>query len=148
MAELYSNALEHGVLELDSRLKRDAQGFADYYRQRNERLGQLNSGYVRVHVQVVPTATGGKMTLRIEDSGPGFDVEQVLARPMDVDRLSGRGLSLVRQLSSDVRWSDGGRSVCVEFCWGLWHNPPILDQGANKWLRFIWTPMCCRVCRK
>jgi hypothetical protein len=117
MAELYSNALEHGVLGLDSRLKRNAEGFAQYYRQRNERLVQLSSGYVRVHVQVEPTATGGRMTLRIEDSGPGFDVEQVLARPLDVDRLSGRGLGLVRQLSSDVRWSDGGRSVCVEFCW-------------------------------
>ena len=117
MAELYSNALEHGVLGLDSRLKRDAQGFAQYYRQRNERLAQLNSGYVRIHVQVAPTDSGGKMTLRIEDSGPGFDVEQELARPLDIDRLSGRGLSLVRQLSSAVRWSDGGRSVCVEFCW-------------------------------
>lgn len=117
MAELYSNALEHGVLGLDSRLKRDAQGFAQYYRQRNERLAQLNSGYVRVHVQVVPTDEGGKMTLRIEDSGSGFDVERELARPLDVDRLSGRGLSLVRQLSSAVRWSDGGRSVYVEFCW-------------------------------
>ena len=117
MAELYSNALEHGVLGLDSRLKRDAQGFAQYYRQRNERLAQLNSGYVRIHVQVAPTDSGGKMTLRIEDSGPGFDVEQELERPLDVDRLSGRGLSLVRQLSSAVRWSDGGRSVCVEFCW-------------------------------
>lgn len=106
------------MLELDSRLKRDAQGFAEYYHQRNQRLMQLNSGYVRVHVQVVPTPMGGKMTLRIDDSGPGFDVEQVLARPLDVDRLSGRGLSLVRQLSSAVRWSDGGRSVCVEFCWG------------------------------
>ena len=117
MAELYSNALEHGVLGLDSRLKRDAQGFAQYYHQRNERLAQLNSGYVRVHVQVVPTDKGGKMTLRLDDSGSGFDVERELARPLDVDRLSGRGLSLVRQLSSAVRWSDGGRSVCVEFCW-------------------------------
>jgi len=117
MAELYSNALEHGVLGLDSRLKRDAKGFAQYYRERNERVMQLNSGYVRVQVQVAPTVTGGRMSLRIEDSGPGFDVEQVLARPLDVDRLSGRGLSLVRQLSSDVRWSDGGRSICVEFCW-------------------------------
>ncbi|WP_283100941.1 fused response regulator/phosphatase [Pseudomonas sp. MWU13-2517] len=117
MAELYSNALEHGVLGLDSQLKRNAQGFADYYRQRNERLAQLDSGYVRVHMQVVPTTLGGKLILRVEDSGPGFDVDQVLARPPDIDRLSGRGLSLVRQLSSDVRWTDGGRSVCVEFCW-------------------------------
>jgi len=117
MAELYSNALEHGVLGLDSRLKRDAQGFAAYYRERNERLAQLNSGYVRVHLNVVPTGEGGCLTLRIEDSGPGFDVEKVLARPLDVDRLSGRGLSLVRQLSSEVGWSDGGRCVCVEFSW-------------------------------
>ncbi|MDE1528440.1 fused response regulator/phosphatase [Pseudomonas carnis] len=117
MAELYSNALEHGVLGLDSRLKRDAQGFAQYYRQRHERLAQLDSGYVRVHVQVVPTDKGGKLTLRLEDSGQGFDVEQELARPVDIDRLSDRGLSLVRQLSSAVGWSDGGRTVCVEFCW-------------------------------
>ena len=117
MAELYPNALEHGVLGLDSRLKRDAQGFAQYYRQRHERLAQLDSGYVRVHVQVVPTDKGGKLTLRLEDSGQGFDVEQELARPVDIDRLSGRGLSLVRQLSSAVGWSDGGRTVCVEFCW-------------------------------
>ena len=117
MAELYSNALEHGVLGLDSRLKRDAQGFAQYYHQRHERLAQLDSGYVRVHVQVVPTDKGGKLTLRLEDSGQGFDVEQELARPVDIDRLSGRGLSLVHQLSSAVGWSDGGRCVCVEFCW-------------------------------
>ncbi|KRP46820.1 Histidine kinase-like ATPase domain-containing protein [Pseudomonas libanensis] len=117
MAELYSNALEHGVLGLDSALKRDAQGFAQYYRQRNERLAHLNSGYVRVHVQVSPTDQGGTMTLRVEDSGSGFDIEKELARPVDADRLSGRGLSLVRQLSSAVGWSDGGRSVCVEFCW-------------------------------
>ncbi|MBY8951437.1 fused response regulator/phosphatase [Pseudomonas carnis] len=117
MAELYSNALEHGVLGLDSRLKRDAQGFAQYYRQRHERLAQLDSGYVRLHMQVVPTDRGGKLSVRLEDSGQGFDVEQELARPVDIDRLSGRGLSLVRQLSNAVRWSDGGRSVCVEFCW-------------------------------
>lgn len=117
MAELYSNALEHGVLGLDSRLKRDVQGFADYYRQRNERLALLSSGFIRVHINVLPTGAGGCLSLRIEDSGAGFDVEAVLARPLDIDRLSGRGLNLVRQLSSHVRWSDGGRSVCVEFCW-------------------------------
>jgi hypothetical protein len=31
LAELYSNALEHGLLGLDSSLKNSAQGFARYY---------------------------------------------------------------------------------------------------------------------
>ncbi|MDU7558849.1 MAG: fused response regulator/phosphatase, partial [Pseudomonas sp.] len=48
LSELYSNALEHGVLGLDSRLKRDAKGFARYYELRNQRLIALKSGFVRV----------------------------------------------------------------------------------------------------
>lgn len=72
---------------------------------------------MRVQVQVLPTEAGGRLSLCVEDSGPGFDVEHVLARPLDIDRLSGRGLSLVRELCSAVRWSEGGRRVCVEFSW-------------------------------
>ena len=117
LAELYSNALEHGVLGLDSSLKRDAQGFARYYRERGARLAELQEGFVRVHLQVVPQATGGCLTIRVEDSGKGFDIERVMARPHDTDRLSGRGVSLVRQLSRRAFWSDDGRSACVEFSW-------------------------------
>ena len=66
LAELYSNALEHGVLGLDSSLKRDAAGFARYYRQRNERLAQLQDGYVRVHVQVMPHGQGGCLSFALK----------------------------------------------------------------------------------
>ncbi|MQU66240.1 SpoIIE family protein phosphatase [Pseudomonas sp. FSL R10-1350] len=117
LSELYSNALEHGVLGLDSRLKRDAKGFAIYYELRNQRLIALKSGYVRVAMCVVPERQGGRLTLHVEDSGPGFDVASMLARPLDLDRLSGRGLSLVRQLCPSARWSDEGRTATVEFLW-------------------------------
>lgn len=117
LAELYANALEHGVLGLDSRLKRDAQGFARYYQLRSERLAALQSGFVRVHVRVEPVPGGGRLDIQIEDSGEGFDVEKVLARPLDKGRLSGRGVSLVRQLCPSVRWSGEGRSAHVEFSW-------------------------------
>ncbi|VVO04622.1 fused response regulator/phosphatase [Pseudomonas fluorescens] len=117
MAELYSNALEHGVLGLDSSIKRDARGFAHYYQQRNARLDQLQEGYVRVHLQIAPRGEGGCLVVRVEDSGEGFDVQRVMARPVDVDRLSGRGLGLIRQLSHSASWSDDGRSACVEFSW-------------------------------
>ena len=117
LSELYSNALEHGVLGLDSRLKRDAKGFARYYELRNQRLIALKSGFVRVAMCVVPERQGGRLTLHVEDSGPGFDVASMLARPLDLDRLSGRGLSLVRQLCPSARWSDEGRTATVEFLW-------------------------------
>ncbi|WP_448723398.1 ATP-binding SpoIIE family protein phosphatase [Pseudomonas farris] len=117
LAELYSNALEHGVLGLDSSLKRDASGFARYYQQRNARLDELRDGYVRVHLQVTPKGEGGCLTIRVEDSGKGFDVTRVMERPVDDVRLSGRGVSLIRQLSHHARWTDNGRSAHVEFFW-------------------------------
>ena len=117
LAELYSNALEHGVLGLDSSLKRDASGFTRYYQQRNTRLDELQGGFVRVHLQVTPKGEGGCLTVRVEDSGKGFDVARVMERPVDGVRLSGRGVSLIRQLGHNASWSDDGRSARVEFFW-------------------------------
>lgn len=117
LAELYSNALEHGVLGLDSGLKRDASGFTRYYQQRNVRLDELQDGFVRVHLQVTPEGEGGCLAICVEDSGKGFDIERVLERPLDPVRLSGRGISLIRQLGRNASWSDEGRSARVEFYW-------------------------------
>jgi len=117
LAELYSNALEHGVLGLDSSLKRDASGFTRYYQQRSTRLDELQDGFIRVNLQVTPKGEGGCLTVRVEDSGKGFDVERVMQRPADGVRLSGRGVGLIRQLSRNASWSDDGRSARVEFFW-------------------------------
>lgn len=119
LAELYSNALEHGVLGLDSSLKRDATGFARYYEMRAARLEALQDGFVRVHLQVKPQSEGGRLVIRVEDSGEGFDVARVMERPVDNVRLSGRGISLVRQLGRNASWSDQGRSASVEFFWEI-----------------------------
>jgi hypothetical protein len=40
-----------------------------------------------------------------------------MERPLDDVRLSGRGVSLIRQLSRNPSWSDDGRSARVEFFW-------------------------------
>ncbi|KPW39821.1 SpoIIE family protein phosphatase [Pseudomonas syringae] len=117
LGELYSNALEHGVLGLDSALKHDAAGFALYYRQRAERLGALESGFIRVNVQVEPVGEGGRLTLSVEDSGDGFDANKAQMLIPDSDELYGRGLRLVCELSHEARWSTDGRTACVEFSW-------------------------------
>jgi CheY-like chemotaxis protein len=117
LAELYSNALEHGVLGLDSGLKRDAKGFARYYAERSVQLATLDQGFVRFHLQLAPEVGGGRLTLRVEDSGAGFDPHAVPEPPPGGVSLSGRGLALVRQLSDSCSYSADGRSVSVEFAW-------------------------------
>jgi CheY-like chemotaxis protein len=118
LSELYNNALEHGVLGLDSRLKNDAQGFARYYQQRGERLAGLESGFIRLHLHVTPVGLGGRLSLRVEDSGSGFDADTILASLPVANGLYGRGLALVRELSDRSYWSPDGRTACVEFTWG------------------------------
>ncbi len=117
LAELYSNALEHGVLGLDSTLKCDADGFAQYYQQRGRRLVELQDGYVRFHLELLPQFDGGVLRVRVEDSGGGFDVAGALHGSQVNTGLSGRGLRLVRQLTRHCEWSADGRGVSVEFCW-------------------------------
>jgi hypothetical protein len=117
MAELYSNALEHGVLGLDSKLKSDAQGFAQYYRERSQRLLSLQEGFVRFDLELLPEAGGGCLRIHVQDSGAGFDVSRALDRQRDCGSLSGRGLRLICELADQCRWSSDGRGAIVEFRW-------------------------------
>lgn len=118
LTELYSNALEHGVLGLESSLKRDADGFTRYYQLREERLRQLQEGYVKVQLTVSPQGEdGGRLVIFIEDSGDGFDVSGTLKQAGEGLGYSGRGMRLVRALSQAADWSDDGRSARVEFTW-------------------------------
>jgi anti-sigma regulatory factor (Ser/Thr protein kinase) len=117
LVELYSNALEHGVLQLDSSLKRDACGFAHYYGERRSRLERLREGHVRFHLGVWPEPGGGRLTLEVEDSGSGFDPSATLGAQHRGDRFSGRGLTLVRNLADRCEWRQDGRGIRVEFAW-------------------------------
>jgi anti-sigma regulatory factor (Ser/Thr protein kinase) len=73
---------------------------------------------VRLHLKVVPHEQGGRLIVRVEDSGAGFDVNRVMAVPYAAHELSGRGLDLVRRLSQHCHWSEDGRTATVEFSWG------------------------------
>ncbi|MGE7991344.1 ATP-binding SpoIIE family protein phosphatase [Pseudomonas sp. NPDC089554] len=117
LSELYSNALEHGVLGLDSKLKRDAQGFATYYDARKQRLARLRDGTVHIDVRVEPLGRGGRLIIEVRDSGAGFDVAKVLSRPLQEQGFCGRGLNLVRCLCPQAEWLEDGRLARVVFAW-------------------------------
>ncbi|TGG95973.1 response regulator [Natronospirillum operosum] len=122
ISELYSNALEHGVLGLDSRLKSTGEGFGRYYQERQERLERLASGRIELTMRQTADGNSGLLTIRMEDSGAGFDhgrqpASLPAAAAAAETPLAGRGMGLVRELCSRVEYLGKGNIVEVDFHW-------------------------------
>lgn len=114
LAELYANALDHGVLNLDSEMKRSAEGFTQFYNSKKERLAQLEDGFIRIRMEHNPTEDGGELLIRMVDSGNGFDVDSIKT---DKNEYSGRGLALIDSLCKELNFSKSGTQVDVIFDW-------------------------------
>ena len=119
IAELYTNALDHGVLELDSAIKAAPNGFAQYYLKREQQLEAVDQGYVSFHIHHKPLNVGGRLTLTIEDSGKGFDIDQVQQRMESNISYSGRGIPLIKEICDEVAYSSTGNAVSVVLTWPL-----------------------------
>lgn len=117
LSELYSNALEHGVLDLRSELKASADGFARYYLERTEKLAKLEQGHVRFKIDHQPVQDGGVLTIVVEDTGPGFDYEKKESPQHKTEGYSGRGLPLINSMCRSVRYLGEGNQVEVVFDW-------------------------------
>ena len=99
LAELYSNALEHGLLDFSSDLKRNGDGFVEYYRLRQERIDNLTDAQIVVNFQLQHEETTF-LRIRLTDSGKGFEFENILNS--DHEDSFGRGMALVRQVCTEV----------------------------------------------
>ena len=117
LSELYSNALEHGLLGMDSSLKNSPEGFAGYYALRRQRLADLDHGAIRIDLEHTPDNGGGRIRLRVADDGAGFDPERVISELQDNAEVYGRGVSLVRSLCDEVTYSRTGNEVEAIYSW-------------------------------
>ncbi|MGM0570152.1 SpoIIE family protein phosphatase [Marinobacter sp.] len=121
LAELYNNALEHGVLELPSGWKDGPQGFARYYAERERRLTRVDGHYIRFELEHCLRDNGGRLVIRCLDSGRGFDPD-TLANDNGGTVYSGRGLTLIRRLSSGLSYNKQGNQAEVVYDWELTEN--------------------------
>lgn len=119
LSELYSNALEHGVLDLHSNLKSTAGGFAKYYMERTQKLSDLSDGSVKFNIDHKPNADGGVLTIVVEDTGPGFDYKAKEDAAHKTEGYCGRGIPLIRTMCRSVRYLDDGNKVEVVFDWHI-----------------------------
>jgi len=126
LAELYSNALEHGVLGLDSNLKSSGEGFAQYYALRKERLDNLKDGFVKVVLshESLNDGKGGRLRISFEDSGPGFDYKQALDNDHKTQGYCGRGVPLIKTICEDFYYEGSGNIVHAVIQW------PHLESGT------------------
>lgn len=117
MAELFSNALEHGVLGLNSELKTSPDGFTEYYKLRQERIDAIADGHVTFVFDHRPTTKGGELLIKVVDSGEGFDYEKKQNTEFKSSGYSGRGIPLIRTICESIKYSGNGNTVEVILPW-------------------------------
>ena len=124
VSELFNNALDHGVLELDSEIKKGPSGFARYYETRAKRLLELEHGQIDFEIRYEACQETGTLDITVTDSGSGFDwynglKSAKLALQGETSELKshGRGIPLLHELCDHINYSGRGNSVKVVYSW-------------------------------
>jgi CheY-like chemotaxis protein len=109
--EALTNAMHHGNLEVPSTLRSDDE--SDYYfliRQRQKSLPYCDRR-IRVQFETSPE----QIQIEISDEGPGFDPESIPdpRLPANLEKLSGRGLLLIKTFMDEVRFADKGSRIVM-----------------------------------
>lgn len=115
--ELYTNALDHGVLEIDSSLKNSGAGFERYYRSREDRLASIDEGYVRIYLEFLPAGAVRRLRIIVEDSGAGFAWRSILNDTGNAGDLCGRGIRLVSSLCESLSYEGCGNRAEAVYVW-------------------------------
>lgn len=117
LSELFLNAVDHGLLRLDSTLKATPEGFGAYYAAREHALAALGAGRIQIELAHRPAGRGGCLSVRVRDSGSGFDPTVLSADITENTTYAGRGVALVRSLCRELVYHDGGRCVEAVYAW-------------------------------
>jgi serine phosphatase RsbU (regulator of sigma subunit)/anti-sigma regulatory factor (Ser/Thr protein kinase) len=111
LTELFNNALDHGVLELDSRIKSGPDGMTAYLEERRRRLDALSTGTVRLNVVRMERSAGVWLKVVVADSGVGFDHRRLEENGADPLAPHGRGVRLVRAMCDWLEYRGCGNEV-------------------------------------
>jgi len=111
LQEAVHNAAEHGNLEVDSELREQDY---DAYRALCDERARIEP-YRRRRIEVEASITRERARFRIRDEGPGFDPAGLPdpRDPANLERLSGRGVLLMRTFMDEVTFNEIGNEVTM-----------------------------------
>ena len=113
IAEMLTNALEHGNLAINYQQKKEAFDTESWEELLQERLQDAQLSGRRI--QVIFAISRGGMMCSIKDEGSGFDwtVTPDPFDPVNMHRDYGRGIFMTRNYFDEVCYSEGGRKVTL-----------------------------------
>ena len=111
LEEALRNAMFHGNLEITSQQREGDP--VEYQRLIDERAKSAPYANRNLHVMVEITPSTGRFVIR--DDGPGFDPKQLPdpTDPENLEKVSGRGLLLMRTFMDEVSFNETGNQVTM-----------------------------------
>ena len=118
LAEIYANAVDHGLLKLNSSIKNSPDGYLKFYQEKQTRLENINEGNIQIELshELKPDG-GGKLIIHVVDSGEGFNFEKPNFDLSQNTGYSGRGMGLIAKLCKEVKFLGKGNVVMVLYEW-------------------------------
>ncbi|MEE8452261.1 MAG: response regulator [Thermoguttaceae bacterium] len=111
LEEALTNALYHGNLGVDSDLREENdEAYCSLVERRRREEPYRNR---RIHVEAV--LSRDEVSVMIRDEGSGFDPASLPdpTDPVNLDKVSGRGVLLMRTFMDEVIYSDSGEAVTL-----------------------------------
>lgn len=116
ISELYNNAVDHGILGLESYIKLLPNGFEKYMDMREEGLSELKEGTIDIHLERIQSEEGDFLRLKLKDSGPGFDFKTYTENTGEDNFMPAwRGIAMVNNLCKKMEYLNSGNEVVVEY---------------------------------
>ncbi len=121
LSELFANAIDHGLLNLNSKIKENPDGFFEFYQAREEKLQQLSEkAYLHLDVDFQPQ--NNRVIFQLEHNGKGFDYHKIISESENMTH--GRGIVLASELCDTLQYSKQGRCVEAIYCFDSSHPFP------------------------
>lgn len=118
LSELFNNALDHGVLQLDSGIKHGADGFDEFLQHREMRMQALSSGNIWIEIERALINGMQAIKIRVADSGKGFDYTATRSGSGSnqlAQAQHGRGIALVKSLAYKLEYAGNGNDVAAYY---------------------------------
>lgn len=110
--EAIINAVLHGNLAMGGSLVDDPGQFDAFCQRLTATLADTEKATRRIDLSA--WVADGQLHIRVSDQGGGYDPDNVRL-PVNVDAKSGRGLEIMRVMSSGLTVTDGGRTATLAF---------------------------------